>query len=103
MGMGLVLDVESESIEQYPDDMPLCGEAIVGDSYRSDGGENEPIYSFSSLELAGTLLAVALGTLIISFGTIFAYITWSRKNGDNLPLAQETEMTDSPLQEGGKI
>jgi hypothetical protein len=105
MGMGLVFDVESETVERYPEDMPLCGDAVTADVYRKDssgGGQEEEeaaAAGFSSGEVAGVALGTSFVSLIVAAGGVYVYMyvfVASNKGGE--ARHQVAEMTDSPLQ-----
>jgi hypothetical protein len=94
MGMGLVLDVESETIERYPEDMPLCGDAIASDAYREADSDST---SYSSGEVAGIAVGTFFVTLIIAAGGFYIFLT--RNSVAARSRHEMTEITaDSPMQ-----
>lgn len=71
MGMALVLDVESETVERYPQDMPLCGKAMTADVYRKDSASSS---DYTAEEVAGVAVGVFFGTLIVVAGGVYVYL-----------------------------
>lgn len=87
MGMGVVLDVESEKVEKYPSDMPVCGEAFASDVYRKDTDDVDESFSFG--EIMMIVMAVIAAVIVV---LIFLYKYLSTK-GSN-PMAG---LANSPL------
>ena len=99
MGMALVLDVESETVERYPVDMPLCGDALAEDVYReasaSDSDSNSG--SFTTSEVVGVAVGVFVAALIVVSGGFYIYLR--KIGGGSHHLAGVTSSSPMQMQE----
>jgi hypothetical protein len=96
MGMGMVLDVESETVEQYPADMPLCGEAVSFDVLRNGRSEddNDSFTHHDVVVIVVTTFLVTIATVAVVFLAHKHFTKSSAKNSGH----RMADITDSPLQ-----
>lgn len=98
MGMGLVLDVESETVDRYPEDMPLCGDAVAEDVYREDSSSDSEDGggSFTSSEVMGIAFGVFFAALIVVAIGFYIYLTKTtvgrhQMASDSTPMHMQNE------------
>lgn len=78
MGMGLVIDVESETVTKYPRDIPLCGKSITQDTYRE--GNLDSSKEFSTMDVVGIALGCTVVTLLLSTASMLMYTRNDRRH-----------------------